>query len=343
MGRKPILARLPEYFTTTEPAATRCMAILLEEPALREATLSWLTEETGVELNHVVNFGAERVNAAGTRPDIEGLDSEGLPFLMVEAKFGAGLTQKQVENYLRDQIGRLGELATEAVMLLVVPSPRKAAAEMTLEAARQVISEELGSPPQGHTASWNDVVTVWRQALKEAPNTADSLLADVLQFKALCNVLGGKVLDPFSGLQKTTEWRGRLEDYLSIVDAATKRLTPKGARLSGVTNQGAFLGMRYFPAEYDNGPGKGSAAAIGVHEDFADAGQGPIWMRFNRKTGGFNEILRRLRSSEFRNQLVEDDRALWLPLGVNASLADIDLINDIVRQAEAVRDLLRQP
>jgi len=318
--------------------------VLLDEPALREATLSWIGEETGAKLSEVVTFAAERVNTEGTRPDVEGLDSEGLPLLMIEAKFGAELRQQQIESYMRDQVTRLNEapeIIHNAALVLLVPEPRIAESRSRLEAARLSLQSGSDSLPLGHVASWTDLLNVWKKTLAHESGSADSVLADVLQFEALCQSLGGRVRAPFEAESLNPEWRQRLEDYRKLTDEVTRRLTPADARLAPIKDEGAFLSRRYFPAGLTVESGKESAASVGIQTNFADSGNGAVWLRFNRKTGGYARILACLRPLPLSKGAVEDERGLWLPLALNPDLAGVDLVEDLVGQVESVQRLLQ--
>lgn len=132
-----LLGRLSQmsWFTANgEVAATRCLGFMLEHRILREATTDWLSTLAGVDLSEVQRFVVEAVNSDGNRPDVEGLDVAGRPLLVVEAKFGALMTQAQVSGYLADQSRRLSPGARGALVLLT-PDAREAEARLKLEMA----------------------------------------------------------------------------------------------------------------------------------------------------------------------------------------------------------------
>src|SRR5664279_4737819 len=109
-GRRALLGRLAGlgwFNRRGEVAATQALAILLDEPLLREAVLRLLTVRTEIDLSAVRRFQAEAVHDDGGRPDLEGVTDDGFPLVMVEAKFGAPLTVKQLRSYFDDQARRL--------------------------------------------------------------------------------------------------------------------------------------------------------------------------------------------------------------------------------------------
>jgi hypothetical protein len=138
-GRRALLGRIAEFgwfMQQGEPAATQALAMLLEDEPLREAFLRALEDRTGANLNAVSYFVPEAVHEDGARPDLEGLDDEGQPLIVVEAKFWAALEQGQVRSYLADQVSRLGA-GVQGVFVLVVPTSRADVAQGVLNEATQ--------------------------------------------------------------------------------------------------------------------------------------------------------------------------------------------------------------
>jgi hypothetical protein len=107
-----------------EVAATQALAMLLEEPGLRDSLLRHFGQITGTDLSAVGSFHPELVGDELGRPDLEGQDSHGRPLAVVEAKFGARLTSDQVRTYLRNQTAGLDD-GIRGVLILLVPSYRK--------------------------------------------------------------------------------------------------------------------------------------------------------------------------------------------------------------------------
>ena len=152
-GRRALLGRIAEFgwfMQQGEPAATQALAMLLEDEPLREAFVRDLEDRTGTDLNAVSYFVPEAVHEDGARPDLEGLDDEGQPLIVVEAKFWAALEQGQVRSYLADQASRLGA-SVQGVFVLLVPTSRVEEAQSVLnEATEGDFRLSVGDADLGH-------------------------------------------------------------------------------------------------------------------------------------------------------------------------------------------------
>ena len=159
-NRNPILARLARegWFTQMgEPAATKCLALMLQaELRLQQATLRWLSDLTSVDLGSVHHFESEVVHEDGGRADLEGMDSQGRPVFMVEAKFGAVLTEGQLVSYLLDQQVRLDD--GPGALVVLVPEARMDHAESMLTCAKALVDAE--SVPAA-VVSWDTWMNSW--------------------------------------------------------------------------------------------------------------------------------------------------------------------------------------
>ena len=110
-----------------ENVATEALAFILSRSEhVRRAVLQFL-EGLGVPPPHVVFFGAQKAEENNARPDLRGVDENGTPVLFIEAKFWAGLTDRQPVAYL-------AALPTDRPTALLVVAP---------EARRQTLWREL--------------------------------------------------------------------------------------------------------------------------------------------------------------------------------------------------------
>jgi hypothetical protein len=114
-----ILGHLARRFAISEEnIATEALSWLLRAPAAR-AAVAGLARAADCTVPSDLTFVGQ-VGAEGTgRPDIVGSDAGGVERLIVEAKFGAGLTEQQPGGYLR----RLPADA-DSILLVVAPSAR---------------------------------------------------------------------------------------------------------------------------------------------------------------------------------------------------------------------------
>jgi len=59
-------------------------------------------------------------------------------------------------------------------------------------------------------------------------------------------------------------------------------------------------------------------------------------MRFHRQTPSFARVLERLEASDFRDKRVMSQGHLWLPLSLPAKVSGAEIVQDVVRKAEKV-------
>lgn len=113
--------------THPENVATEALAFILRRHEyLRRAVLGFI-ESLGAPPPQVVSFATQRSEENAARPDLRGADESGAPVLFIEAKFWAGLTDKQPVTYLH-------ALPSDRPTALLVLAP---------EARRQLLWREL--------------------------------------------------------------------------------------------------------------------------------------------------------------------------------------------------------
>ena len=98
-----------------EVAATKSLTWLASDPRLRAALLANLGTRAGINLSSVERLVPESVHDDRSRPDIELFDADGDTVAVVEAKFGAHLTDGQVSAYLEVLSRRSGPHTGAAV------------------------------------------------------------------------------------------------------------------------------------------------------------------------------------------------------------------------------------
>jgi hypothetical protein len=344
-----LLGRLAElsWFTVSgEVAATRSLAMLLEEPVLRTATADLIHACTGVDVSSVRAYFAESVHADLRRPDLEGLDITDWPIVVVEAKFSAVLTVEQIRSYLDDQAARLagpGDTSppNEGVMVVLVPAARKQEAAYKVHLVKEERTNAgLGPYPVETTVlSWDQWLDAWDDAVADLPATPDSVAADLVQLRAMCMSLGGLVVAPLGPAATGAEWRAREDALRFLTDQVTRNLAGPGDLLP-IGDGTTFLARRYVPAGLTSPDGRAAWAAIGIRSDVADAGGPPIWVRFHKRTPQFARIRDLLLATPLRDGARRDEGHLWLPLTVQPEKAGTELVEDLVAQYRAIQALL---
>jgi hypothetical protein len=237
--REPLLGRLAAlgWFTQNGGvAATQAVAMLLEQPQLRDALLRRLAQITETELAWVaLHFQAELVHDDLARPDLEGRDSRGRPLVVIEAKFGGRLTTAQLRAYLAYQVARL-DAGVRGGLVVLVPSYRRPEAEAVLSTVGNEARERSASTPSVATAvlTWDELLGVWDEAAQElATHDQDAVVCDLRQLRALCKRMAALDVAPLGwSPQETPDGKsGKL-----IYSDSSTRLP----RVSGLPAAGCF-------------------------------------------------------------------------------------------------------
>lgn len=222
-----LLAHLVHEFSSNrrEDLATEALAhVLRQSPAARRA-LESLTTAVGVDAN-LVRFSTQQADAASaSRPDLAAYDTDGNLQLLIEAKFGAGLTSNQPHEYLRQ---------TDGAVLVVAPARRLE----TLWPELRRRAEQLGPlevEVRAGDTRWSRVdrrvtlaLTSWRGLLDPIMTAVAAqdagTLGDVEQLVALCDVFESEAFVPFTSEELTGEFGRRFMELIQIVDDLTARL-----------------------------------------------------------------------------------------------------------------------
>lgn len=335
-GRRALLGRIAEFgwfMQQGEPAATQALAMLLEDEPLREAFVRHLEDRTGTNLDAVSYFVPEAVHEDGARPDLEGLDDEGQPLIVVEAKFWAALEQGQVRSYLADQASRL-RAGVPGAFVLLVPTSRVEEAQSVLNDATE---GDLGPVLVTRTSvlSWDDCIRLCEEAVAGLPDAAD-IGGDLVQFRAMCTTLGGLVIAPLGSVSFGEEWREREQDLRQLVREATDHFVPPGSRWP-MSSEVGYQHRRYIPGYLSDGTvDLGANCSVGIGIRFADEGQTPFWLRYHRRTPDFELVRARLSRSSYSPRMRTDDRHLWLPLDARPDAAGPELVQDLVAQISSI-------
>lgn len=308
-----------------EPAVTQLARVLLDVPALSEATLALVRERTGVDTAAVLRWRAESVQVDGGRTDLDAVDDMFRPIVIVEIKFGAELTVGQMVSYLRSQAQIMPGAA--AALVALVPEPRVPEAERVLAQARAEVPEATTSVI---AISWESWLSTWDRV----PDLPPEVRGDLFQFRGLCIAMSGLVIPPFDS-EPGADWTARRDDLVRLVDLVTRGMVPTGSRVSsqGGDQYAWYEGRRYFGPVLPTG----SAASLGLVGGWAEEGAAALWLRFHTATTGFAEVVSRVRASTLDADARYFGGHVWLPIGLPVGLSD-DLL---VRTVEAnVRDCL---
>lgn len=320
----PLLGRLAGYFT--EVITTDALRLLLDDPPSRAAFLDLVGDAVGVDLSMVRSFERERGIEGGWRLDLEGLDAEGRPRLIVEAKIGHLITLDQMRTYLAHQQQALG--GERGVLMLLVPATRVSEGRMVLD----TLEPDLPQTIRTVVLSWEECLQTMAEALDTAGSGPVSPAADVAQLQAVCRVLSGWVVpavavtDPKHGQHLRT-----------MLDRLTERLKSDLAWTGPLVNRNPAHVYRYVSVGHvDN------YLSIGLAIGLEDLGGSPFWLCIPQASPQFESWRKTLRLSAYGEELREMGEAVWLPLHLAPDLAGDTLVEHLAAQALVVLTLLEQ-
>lgn len=323
------LAQFSAFNKQGELLCTQGLAHILRNSEAGEAFNAHYLRPAGITYSGQLTWQAEARQEDRARPDLEATTGDGKPVAKIEAKLGAALSEDQLRSYVAD----LRRRAAGGLLLVLVPSYRIKEA-LALVSKAFVLS---GSGPQWRLSDFAGcVVTVssWEEILSMlTKKSAEPFGGDFAQFRDLYRTLIGDYFEaPPAG-----KWRECEGSFIVFVDRATRKLTPQGQILplgSDGKNRTKAYERRYVCRP--TGAEKASCYSIGVCDPFPKYST-PIWLRFHRVTGMFDEIRKRLRESDFSGRLVEHQGHVWIPLDIPSNETDGKLLVDsLVRQANAI-------
>jgi hypothetical protein len=263
-----------------------------------------------------------------TRTDMECVEPDSAPVVVVEAKLGAVLTVTQLRRYAADQRRRLLDAGrSQGLLVALVPEARRSEAAERLGEVDHLADASLSEPHLSlRTAVWtfDDVFTQIRQSAIDD--------ADIEQLAALVAATAALDVRPFTA-SELIEPAPRLEDLVKVADRLSAVLTPVGTKLMpGATNDPDFAWRRYVnaaPAE--------SWVAIGVRRH--QVGSGPLWLRVHRDTPHYTAASHRLRAHEATAELDKSGHT-WAPLLVPTGVGGAEIVEQLANRAQRLIDIV---
>ncbi len=108
-----------QFSTHPENLATESLNFILRRSSVAKQAFLQYLERAGIDPASVLTFQTQMVGQDNAIPDLVGLNAEGQPIVIAEAKFWAGLTDNQPLTYIR----RL-PADVPSVLLFIAPAMR---------------------------------------------------------------------------------------------------------------------------------------------------------------------------------------------------------------------------
>lgn len=236
-----------------EDLATEALCYLLDQSAELEDALCSFLHDAGVDLPRNLQFASQVSGDRGERPDVIA-KADGREVLLIEAKFGAGLTENQPVTYLERLLPGPGcllfivpDARVESVWFDVVERARQRFGTLTLPASTQSLRvAQVHGELRMVLTSWKRVLEALQTGVEGGSNT--QFAEDLRQLRGLVNRVDEHEFLPLTSFDLTSKHYARILDFQRIPTDVFRRLEAKKvATRSGLSkgNGLAFVG-EYF-------------------------------------------------------------------------------------------------
>jgi len=280
-----------KFTQQNEDIATEALSYLLESHEVVRNGMMKILRSISPELPSL-RFKTQQTDGS-IRPDMGGFVNFE-PFVFIENKFWAGLTDNQPISYLK----QLATNAKPTVLLVIAPEARQeplwrelkrrlkeADISIAMHEAppgiRYVVSTKLG--PKLALTSWEKLLSILEQEAREDP----TVLSDLFQFRALCDSAGLNAFTPLTASEISDHRIPALILQMGsiIQNAVELALTEKAVYIGRALPQASWERIgRYL--RLSDGPDKGAGAWFGVHFKLWKTYGIPLWLIFHNTDWG---------------------------------------------------------
>ena len=321
--------------------------IFRSSPARR--VLEEMLRDGGADVGSIEEIRTQATGTEGERPDLAGLDLAGEERVLIEAKFGAGLTDNQPVAYLE----RL-PTNTSAALLFVAPAARldtlwDELCQLAGVNGQQPASETSEEFRSVQTASGRHLMlTSWTHLLERLDGVGDKHTATaVQQLRGLTKMKTEDAFPPFHPIhpdELDPKVPRLLLNLQRLVDDATDRARAAGyASTEGLrvtpkaTGYGQYLyladasvwfGVDYSCWEWDSYPNT------------------PLWLCFWEWSGGMRRPFSETRDAleplarKAPKECFEADGALYVPIALPVHAEYDEVLEAVVTRLQEVSDLI---
>lgn len=348
MPPQSLLGHLATRFTShPENLATEALAYILKHsPAGKGALLSFVGQ-LGLKVPSTIVFRSQASGPDGGIPDLVGSDMDGKQVVILEAKFWAGLTDKQPVGYLdylpKGEPGALIFIAP-ALRLTILWSEllsRSRAAQLDLGPEQRVASElQYRTVGERHVlalASWRVLIDHLIHALNAAGDQV--AVSDLLQLQGLCERMDDDAFLPLRSEELTSNVP-RFTQFCHLIDDVASQLVSEGiATVEGLRASGS-AGAYYRPMKLS---GFGCYLQVNA-EHWARRRSTPIWISVQDGNWQLNEHVRQaLRRWELEDppRVLEVENALLVPLNLPLGVERPAIVEALLSRVRELAELLR--
>jgi len=263
-----------------ENLATEALGYILRTSPGAQAGVRDLLREVGCAVPENLSWVNQLGGGDDARPDLVGLDGSGRQLVLLEAKFWAGLTEKQPVAYL-------DRLAPGGSLIVVGPAQRQTL--LWAELQRRVVEAgrplgELSAASHGASVALlgekHLVLLSWRSVLVAAQLGAEAQgekasVADIAQLQGLCDRQDSEAFIPVTAEELTGHHYRRVVEFSDIVDTVVGLLVEQGV----VTIKGlrATSGKGFYQRYLRLNGGVGASLLCDVRK-WMKFGATPMWL-----------------------------------------------------------------
>jgi hypothetical protein len=338
-----------QFSSHPENLATEALHYILGRSVVARLALIRFLSQAGTPLPTDLTFRTQVYDEVSGIPDLVGADGEGRPRLVAEAKFWAGLTQKQPSAY----VGLLPE-HTDALLLFIAPALRLGPlwselirrchdSGIRIANERQVVGElwaaAVGEKRALALISWASLLAFIQRALETEREM--ETVSDLAQLQGLCARMDEDAFLPLRSEELTGTIGARVYQLCQLVDGVCQASVSAGfASTQGLKT---CHGMGYW-GRYLRLAGWPSAVYFSSYK-WARVRPTPLWLtvlgeEWNWKPSRSGGVALAALSHESPPRLVEDKEGLHVPLNLPVGVEKDHVVSELVNQLRDVGKLL---
>ena len=325
----------PRFTNRIEDVAVEALGHILSNSEAARSALTDKLRSGGIAVDSIERVQTQAIGEERERPDLAGFDDSGAERVLIEAKFWAGLTENQPNQYLK----RL-TLDRPAAVLFVAPAARLETLWPELDRRADKEFTLIGATTPGDlraaTVSGGErrlMLTSWAALLdlmETRANEASELTTqtDIRQLRGLTVRMDADAFLPWRSEDLGPEFARRMQGLPRLIDDATNRLRGEGL----VSTSGLRITpLRRGYGRYINLGGVGTW--FGIHfPAWARHSDTPLWLSF------YAGLPERLREAGLADRMIGIEGEFCIPIELPTRVeydAVLDsVVNSLKRFAE---------
>lgn len=238
-----LLAHLAPRFTDRiEDLAVEALGYILSKSEVAKCALAEMLREGGVDVGRIARVRTqnpvtgENQERERPRPDLTARDETGATRVLIEAKFGAGLTENQPVKYLdglpEDRPSALLFVAPENRLVNLWDELQERVSKSNcISLGSNIKKEKIWSVSAGENQYL--MLTSWKTLLSSMKahtnaNEETSVLCDIQQLQGLCERMDSEAFLPLNPDELGSEFPRRILSLNSLVERAVEKAKKDG-------------------------------------------------------------------------------------------------------------------